>query len=760
MTARKRRIPAPLRLALVAIIALALLAAAAVKRVPPGSEALRLTRGGATTVLSPGWHLVTPGTALLRYPTGAKSFRVPSTGAVPVIFQNGDSMSVAFRFDVTIPPGSSPVIYKGFSTDFESAFARMVVAASEVSAAEQSATEPRALEAAVVSRIRDELVPLGIVQVDGRLVRWGDVSFEEDAAGEAAHKKIAAPRRLVIVGVDSGDWLNLRPLIDAGKLPNFARLVHEGATGPLRSLEPMLSPLLWTTMATGRYPEDHGVLDFTVVDANGARVPIGRHYRKVDAFWNMLSSYGQRVDVVGWLATDPAESIHGVMITDQFGYVAYAPGDTARAQASSVSPPQRRDEMTARVVHAPDVSARDIARFVHLSDTEIARHRGVFDPKDPVNNMIHLYSSTSTYRNIALHLLETDGPDVLAVYFEWVDAMSHLFMLHAPPRMPDVNQAEYNRYKDAVEQAYLLQDEILGDIMAKMDDRTVLMVISDHGFRSGSVRLKNRPEIWAGNAAKWHRIEGLVAFYGAGVRRGASIEGASILDVAPTVLALMGLPRAQDMPGKAITSAFTDEVVGSFSTEAMPTLDRPREQVAAEIPASNAAAQETMKKLEALGYLAPDDADLHNNLGQRFENRGEYRKAIEEYQKAIALRPDYHAAYNNIAVCYGKLKMYPEAQAALEKCIQLDPQNFAAMTNLAVLYLETGRVEAGVRLAERVVRTEPGFVNGRVTLGGAYAMVKRYDDAERELREALRLDPENEDAKGTLEYVERARSSQ
>jgi tetratricopeptide (TPR) repeat protein len=359
-----------------------------------------------------------------------------------------------------------------------------------------------------------------------------------------------------------------------------------------------------------------------------------------------------------------------------------------------------------------------------------------------------------------VHLYADDAPDVLAVYFEWVDAMSHLFMLHAPPRMPDVNETEYRRYKDAVEQAYLLQDEILGDIMARMDDRTVLMVISDHGFRSGSVRLKNRPEIWAGNAAKWHRIDGVVAFYGAGVTRGATIEGASILDVAPTVLALMGLPRAQDMPGKPITSAFSDDVAATFATETVPTLDRPREAIAAEVPASNAAAQETMKKLEALGYLAPDDADMHNNLGQRYENRGEYRKAIEEYQKAIALRPNHHATYNNLAVCYGKLKMYPEAQAALEKCIQLNPENFSAMTNLAVLYLETGQVDAGVRLAERVVKTEPGFVNGRVTLGGAYALVKRYDDAERELREALRLDPENEDAKGTLEYIERVRSSQ
>ena len=59
-----------------------------------------------------------------------------------------------------------------------------------------------------------------------------------------------------------------------------------------------------------------------------------------------------------------------------------------------------------------------------------------------------------------------------------------------------------------------------------------------------------------------------------------------------------------------------------------------------------------MKKLEALGYLTPDNADAHNNLGQRYQERGDYLKAIEEYKAAVAMRPGFHSAYNNIAVCY------------------------------------------------------------------------------------------------------------
>jgi tetratricopeptide (TPR) repeat protein len=739
-----------IRLLLIALAALLLLwVAAALKRVPPGSEGLRVGRDGGVVVLPSGWHMVGPRARLIRYPSGDHTYRVPESGSAFVIFQGGDSLRVAFDFDLTFPPGASETLYREFSQDFGAAFVKLVVSAAEIEAASRPSPGAGAdFDSTVVAAVRDELGRFGI-----------EVRRGARAANEAAARSPAL-RRVVVVGVDGGDWLNLQPLIDAGKLPNFSRLVREGATGPLRSEEPLLSPLLWTTMATGRYPEDHGILNFTVVDpATGARVPISRLYRKVDAFWNMLSRYDRTVDVVGWLATDPAESIRGVMITDKFGYVAYAPGDTARAEASSIFPRERAGEFAQLVVHSSAVADGDVNRFVRVPKAEIPRHRGEFDAKDPVNNFIHLYASTLTFRNLALHLLATDSPDVLAVYFEWVDAMSHLFMLHAPPRMPDVPEAEFERYRNAIEQAYLLQDEILGQIMAKLDERTVLMVISDHGFKSGSTRLQNRPEIWAGNAAKWHRVDGLVAFYGAGVKQGTTIEGASILDVTPTILALTGLPRAADMPGKAIAAAFEDEVTATFSNEIVPTIDAPRDATAPS-SATTAASDETMKKLEALGYLTPDNADAQNNLGQRYQERGEFTKAIEAYQEAIAMRPNFHTAYNNLAVCYGKLKMYPEAEEALRKCIAIQPKDFYAMNNLAVMYLQTGRLADGLRLAEQAVKLEPGYANGHVTLGSAYAMSQRYDDAEREFREALRLEPDNHAATANLERLAQARADQ
>jgi Flp pilus assembly protein TadD len=745
-----------LRLLLVIIVSLVLLAAVAgMRRVGPKEQAVRVSRDGSAVQAPGGWQFVGPGSRLVKYPRGAWSTRAPGTGTTPVTFSNGDTLGVAFEASLEVPDHVALALYQGFSKDFAPAIEKLVASAAEIEAAAlDDASKDDELERAVESRVVQEMGRFQVRANGVSLVQWGS----EKRSAQTARTEPA--RRLVIVGVDGGDWMNLRPLIDAGKLPNFARLVHDGATGPLRSEEPMLSPLLWTTMATGRLPEQHGVLNFTAVDPKtGARAPVSRHNRKVDAFWNMLGDYHHSVDVIGWLATDPAEAVDGVMITDKFGYLAYVPEDTvntAKPENGSVYPATRRSEFEALVTHTDAVTDEDLSRFVHLSPGELRAHRHATDPYDPVNDFLHLYASTRTYEKIATHLLDTDHPDVLAVYFEWVDAVSHLFMLHTPPKLPDVSQAEYDQYKDVVEQAYVLQDEVLGEIMRHMDDRTVLMVISDHGFKSGAARLKNRPEIWAGNAALWHRPDGIVAFYGAGVKKGAAIEEPSIRDVAPTVLALMGLPRADDMPGHAIASAFDDDVTKTFSTEHVATLDKKREDATA--GTASGASEQTMKKLEALGYLTPDNPDALHNLGQRYQQKGEYQKAIESYKKAIAMRPTFYNAYNNLATCYGELKMYPEAIDALEKCIKLKPDDYFAMSNLSVIMMHTGKPDEALRFAKQAVDTEPAYVNGHVTYGAMLAMTKHYDEAEKQFNEALRLDPNNASARENLRRVQAAKN--
>jgi hypothetical protein len=116
--------------------------------------------------------------------------------------------------------------------------------------------------------------------------------------------------RVVLIGLDGADWLFLDPLLDRGDMPNLARIIARGARGVLDAPKPMISPPIWTSIATGLRPEDHGILDFVTRDPDGGEMrPIGSYDRRVPAAWIILSALGLPVGVVGWWATWPAEMV-------------------------------------------------------------------------------------------------------------------------------------------------------------------------------------------------------------------------------------------------------------------------------------------------------------------------------------------------------------------------------------------------------------------------------------------------------------------
>ncbi len=127
--------------------------------------------------------------------------------------------------------------------------------------------------------------------------------------------------RVIVLGLDGMDPRAIDLLMSEGKLPNFARLRQEGSYGTLLSSKPMLSPLLWTTMATGKPPTEHGIGHFVAVnDATGESLPVTSEMRRVKAVWNILSDLGKKVAVVGWWATWPAEEVNGAIVSDHTCY--------------------------------------------------------------------------------------------------------------------------------------------------------------------------------------------------------------------------------------------------------------------------------------------------------------------------------------------------------------------------------------------------------------------------------------------------------
>src|SRR5512136_1952148 len=92
--------------------------------------------------------------------------------------------------------------------------------------------------------------------------------------------------RVLLIGWDAADWKVINPLLDAGKMPNLAKLVDGGVIGNLATLSPDLSPMLWTSIATGKRPFKHGVFGFTEPDPEtGGIRPITNLSRRTKAVW-------------------------------------------------------------------------------------------------------------------------------------------------------------------------------------------------------------------------------------------------------------------------------------------------------------------------------------------------------------------------------------------------------------------------------------------------------------------------------------------
>ncbi len=117
-------------------------------------------------------------------------------------------------------------------------------------------------------------------------------------------------RKILLIGWDAADRKIIDKLIDKGEMPALKSLKENGCYGNLLTLDPPFSPMLWTTIATGKLPDKHGILGFTEPMPSGAGIrPVASTSRKVKAIWNILTQEKLKTHVAGWWPSHPAETI-------------------------------------------------------------------------------------------------------------------------------------------------------------------------------------------------------------------------------------------------------------------------------------------------------------------------------------------------------------------------------------------------------------------------------------------------------------------
>jgi Flp pilus assembly protein TadD len=656
----------------------------------------------------------------------------------------------------------------------------------------------------VDARLAPAFAPLRLDSAS--LTASADPALARGAARDVLRRVAPARGRLVVIGLDALDWGLVGELTRRGVMPNLAALLARGAQAVVNVPPPLLSPLIWTTYATGEPPEVHGVLDFVEPDPlNGTPRPVSSRSRKVSALWEMTAAAGRSTAVIGWWATFPAAAPPGCTIySDRLSEQLMS----AEGEASGLAdPPDAAAAARRLAVRGNDATPALLAPIIDVTASELAAvPTGAASWDDPIGGAARLMAASVTVERLTDRELER-GTDVVLSYLEGTDTVGHLFAPYRPPPMPGVDPSRARRFGQVVDRYYAWVDAWLGRIAAGLNAADTLVILSDHGFHWGV----DRPTVAAGahtpTAVYWHKPGAFFLAVGPDVRPTTERRTMNALDVTPTLLALAGLPGAADLPGRV--PAWLLRSGAPAPTVRYAALAPPQRPSSTELSAE--ARTEDLAKLRALGYLAGGESThapsggptptpaptaipgrmearrLHNLALSRAAS-GDLAGAEEAFRAAIAADASYPPTHYAYAHLLRKLGRYDEADRELWAAVDAglgDPAG--SIVRVAEEYHATGQADrAGTLLAkasarypdnepiwldlgtiageqrdfklardclERAVALAPGDPYAYRNLAAAKLAVGDVEGGRRALTRALELDPGNAQVKEQLERL-------
>ncbi len=557
-------------------------------------------------------------------------------------------------------------------------------------------------------------------------------------------------RKLLLIGWDAADWKIIHPLLDAGEMPHLERLINGGVMADLATLQPVLSPMLWNSIATGHRAERHGILGFSEVDPETGGVrPVSSLSRRVKALWNILSQFGLRAHVCNWYASHPAEPINGICVSDTYARHFPAPEEPFPLLPGTVHPPEKAsvfEELRLR----PEEVTPDILRLF------VPRAAEVEQEKDRrLGQLARLVAETITVHNAVTHVLEHEPWDFVAAYYPGIDHFSHGFMNFHPPRLDWVPEELYAFYHDVVNSAYRFHDLLLGRLLQLAGPEATVLLLSDHGFHSDHLRPRAIPRVPAGPATQ-HRRHGILVMAGPGLKQDERIYGAGLLGITPTALALFGLPAGEDMPGRIFAEAFETpprrERIPSWEEVDGPRPDG-RHPEGASYGLDSRENNELLEHFVALGYLEPQAAEdparaaertrqeQQWDLAQSHIGAGQPARAAEILLKLVAERPERGDFVLALAECLAQLRYVKEAETLVEALLADRPHWPSAQYLRASLHLLRREFPAAVERLKQAARA--GFNSPTLQLQVGYACyrMRRYAAGQEAFARAAELDP-------------------
>jgi predicted AlkP superfamily phosphohydrolase/phosphomutase len=409
------------------------------------------------------------------------------------------------------------------------------------------------------------------------------------ACGSLACGSADPPARVLLIGIDGASPRVVEDLLARGELPHLEEIAASGARGKLRSQQPLFSPRIWNSIATGHTPKKHGIVGFTTQEGPALERIFLSTDRRTRPLWTIASAAERSVVVVNWWNTYPPERVRGAMVSDHLIAQRRAAAEPLWGGAVTV---------TAPLTHPEDLQ-QELASVLRTIEAPVVFEdpfaAGGLPEWVDASILSDFYQQDALVTRISLEMEARLRPDLMMVLLTGIDRVSHVLWgsLEPPELYPEQLRFE-GEFRDtastALERYYQYTDALIGLLLEAYDEQDLVLIVSDHGFEAG-VLLGRLTGVHHSEAA----LHGVILARGSGIPEGIRVHGTSIFDVAPTVLAWMGLAVASDMDGQVVPFLRGVEI------DMVETYDHlPVEHVGTEGPGAES---ELLEQLRALGYL-------------------------------------------------------------------------------------------------------------------------------------------------------------
>jgi len=577
---------------------------------------------------------------------------------------------------------------------------------------------------------------------------WNPLKEKKEIPQE---KKINLPKkkRTLLIGWDSADWNMINHMMSRGQMPTLEKFLIDGASGNISTLDPSFSPMLWTSIASGKYANKHGILGFTELNENIQEIrPIQSSSRKCHALWNILESQGLKSNVIGWWPSHPAEPISGTMVTNQFHKIRHqANGKKIWMDQSSVYPKSMHEQLAKLRVHTSDLTEAHILPFVPNA-AKVNQ-----DEDKSLSKLGDSIAQLATIQNVTTYLMQQTDWDLTAVYFNDMDTLSHLFGRYTAPKMEHISEEQFETYNGVIEGVYRFHDMMLHRILELAGENTNVILLSDHGFKLRDQKLKGLPKLPAAIAYE-HNHHGILCMKGPDIKANTEIFNASLLDITPTILDMLKLPVGDDMDGKILTTVLKnqsnissiptwEEVSGNFGRH-------PKE-----LQIDTIAAKEAMDQLVALGYIEELDDDAEEafenlmketkyNLSRVYLDQNKKEESTQLLEEMYALDKVDPRINKDLIDRYTEKKEFQKALKILSDFKKFDVSKLFDFDHLeGNIKISMGDYEGAEEALFKAYENKPNIPHIQGDIGVLFSKKQNYKQAEYWLKKALENDRTN-----------------